>query len=68
MIARGRHIPTMNEETAIRKSGDPSIMDGDTPYNSASGGNMPHEVTDALYKSFGPVGIDDLMAKRQMRE
>ena len=67
MIARGQHIATMNEESAIRKSGDPSVMDTDTPYNAASGGTLPYEITNALSKGFKP-DIDDLMAKRQMRD
>ena len=68
MIARGKHIPTINESFAIRKSDGGVILNSgyDTPYSAAYGSTQPHEARDAIEKIASPTySIEEAMKSRQ---
>ena len=62
MIARGKHIQTLNETSAMRKSG--LGMDTSAPYGASAGMASSAEVREALQPS-RKLDIDSVMAKRQ---
>ena len=62
MIARGKHIQTLNETTALRKSG--LGMDTSAPYGASAGMASSTEVKEALQPT-RKLDIDSVMAKRQ---
>jgi hypothetical protein len=67
MIARGQHIPTLNETAAIRKSADGTVLDpDDVPRNSGAGSATREDIRAFIRGELTQKkDIDVLMAKRQ---
>lgn len=67
MIARGKHIPTINESYSIRKSDGGMVIDSGAPYNACSGVDNVQEIKDALRPGFR-ADIEAEIQKRQERQ
>lgn len=65
MIARGKHIQTLNETFAVRKSEGGVVYDCDSPYKASAGLDNTEEIRKALKPDSFKADIDSVMAKRQ---
>ena len=63
MIARGKHIPSINETYAIQKSDGTQLYDTSAPYNAGAPVDM-NELNAAMMDTF-KADIDAAMAKQQ---